>query len=318
MTGEAKKILVSGIKPTGRLHIGNYFGAIKQYLEMQDSFESYIFIADFHALTTLQDPRQLAQNTLDIALDYIALGLDPKSVTIFKQSDVPQVAELAWIFNCITTLPYLERAHAFKDAKAKGQEINVGTFDYPMLMAADIVIYGANTVPVGQDQKQHIEFTRDTVEKFNRIFGETFTMPEGLILKEVETIAGTDGRKMSKSYGNTISLFASDEEIEKAVMGIVTDSGKDIPENVYAIHKLFRPEAELKEIYETNKGQYKILKEKLIEDVKSFIAPLREKREKLAGDTGAVKEILKAGGKRAREIAESKMEEVRTKVGLKI
>ncbi len=314
----SKKILLSGVKPTGRPHIGNYFGAMKQFVELQDQYESYIFIADLHALTTVQNRVELEELTAGVLLDYMAIGLDPKNVTIFKQSDVPQVAELAWIFNCLTTVPYLERAHAYKDAIANKKEPNVGLFDYPILMAADILIQDADVVPVGQDQKQHVEIARDTAQKFNNAFGETFKLPDVLILDTVATVPGTDGRKMSKSYGNTIPLFASDEEIEKAVMGIVTDSGADIPENVYAIHALLRDKASLDALYAENKGQYKKLKELLIEDLKALITPMRERRQALEEDKQAVLEVLKAGGKATRERAEKKMEEVRKVVGLKL
>lgn len=314
----SKKILISGIQPTAKPHIGNYFGAMKQFVDLQSKYECYIFIADFHALTTVQSREMLEENTTGVLLDYLAIGLDPKAVTIFKQSDVPQVAELAWIFNCITTMPYLERAHAYKDSVSNGKEASVGLFDYPMLMAADILIQDSDVVPVGQDQKQHIEIARDTAEKFNRVFGESFKLPEPMILDQVGVIPGIDGRKMSKSYNNTIPLFASDEEIEKAVMSIVTDSGADIPENVYAIHKLIRDKESLDAMYAENKGQYKKLKEALVEDIKNFIRPLRERREELEKDKGAVLEILKNGGMVARERAEKKMEEVRKLVGLKL
>ncbi len=313
-----KKILLSGVKPTGRPHVGNYFGAMKQFVELQDQYESFFMIADLHAITTVQNRAEMEENTFGVLLDYMAIGLDPKRVTLFKQSDVSAHPELAWIFECITTMPYLMRAHAFKDSEAKNKEINVGVFNYPMLMATDILLYDAEAVPVGQDQKQHVEIARDTAEKFNRIFGEAFKLPEALILEDVATVPGTDGRKMSKSYGNTIPLFASDEEIEKAVMGIVTDSGADIPENVYAIHKLIRDKESLDAIYTENKGQYKKLKEALIEDMKNFIRPLRERREELEKDRDAVLQILKEGGIKARERAEAKMEEVRKLVGLKL
>ena len=314
----SKKILLSGVKPTGRPHVGNYFGAMKQFVELQSQYESYIFIADLHALTTVQNKQELEENTTGVLLDYMAIGLDPKSVTIYKQSDVPQVAELAWIFNCLTTVPYLERAHAYKDAVANKKEPNVGLFDYPMLMAADILIQDADVVPVGQDQKQHVEIARDTAEKFDRIFQKCFKLPEPLILDTVATVPGTDGRKMSKSYNNTIPLFASDEEIEKAVMGIVTDSGADVPENVYAIHALLRDRVSLDALYAENKGQYKKLKELLIEDLKAMITPMRERRQALEEDKSAVLEVLKAGGLVAHERAEKKMEEVRKAVGLKL
>ena len=240
-----KKRLLSGIKPSGILHIGNYFGAVKQFVDLQDTHESFIFIADFHAITTVQNKEELSKNILNITMDYLACGLDPKKVCLFKQSDLPEVTELTWYFNCITTVPYLERATAYKDAKAKSKEANVGLFDYPILMAADILIQDADMVPVGSDQKQHVEYARDTAQKFNNAFGETFKLPEPLILKEVAVVPGIDGRKMSKSYGNTIPLFGTDEQIRKAIMSIVTDSkSPDEPKNpeecnIFAIHKLF-------------------------------------------------------------------------------
>ncbi len=338
-----KKILVSGVKPTGRPHIGNYFGAMKQMVDMQDEYGCSIFIADLHALTSvasgnlanssgddsaLNVATNLAQNTLDLAIDYLAIGLDPKKVTLYKQSDTPQVAELAWIFNCITTMPYLSRAHAFKDAQAKEKETTVGVFDYPILMSADILLPGADIVPVGMDQKQHIEIARDTAEKFNRIFGETFAMPEPLITKDVAVVPGTDGQKMSKSYGNTIGLFASDEEVLKAVMKIPTDS-KGVDEsknpdecNVFALHKLFSNNGtdadflDLKARYEKGGIGYKESKEILAHKISAFIAPLRAEREKIASDPEYVIDLLTAGGKKAHMKAEKKMEEVRKKVGL--
>ena len=240
-----KKRLLSGIKPSGIIHIGNYFGAVKQFVDLQDSHESFVFIADFHAITTVQNKDELSKNILNITMDYLACGLDPKKVCLFKQSDLPEVTELTWYFNCITTMPYLERATAYKDAKAKSKEANVGLFDYPMLMAADILIQDADIVPVGSDQKQHVEYARDTAQKFNNIFGETFKLPEPLILKEVAIVPGIGGRKMSKSYGNTIPLFGNDDQIRKAVMSIVTDSkSPEEPKNpeecnIFAIHKLF-------------------------------------------------------------------------------
>ncbi len=311
-----RKILVSGVKPTGRPHIGNYFGAMKRFVEMQDSYESLIFIADLHAVTTLQNKEEMESNTFGVILDYLAIGLNPKTTILYKQSDVPQVTELAWIFNCLTTMPYLMRAHAFKDAEAKNKEINVGVFDYPLLMSADILIQDADVVPVGQDQKQHVEIARDTAQKFNNVFGDTFKLPEPLILED--TVLGTDGRKMSKSYDNTIGLFASDAEIEKSVMGIVTDSSGERPENVYALHALLKDKESLDKLYEEKKGKYKDLKEALIEDLKSFIAPLREKREELEKDKEAVLKVLREGGEKARARAEKKMEEVREKIGLTI
>jgi len=322
-----KKILVSGVKPTGRPHVGNYFGAMKRFVDLQGEYESYIFIPDYHALTSVQKREEMEENTAGVLLDFMAIGLDPKNVTLYKQSDVPQVTELNWIFNCLTSMPYLMRAHAFKDAEAKNKDINVGVFDYPILMAADILIQDGDVVPVGQDQKQHVEFARDIAEKFNRTFGETFRLPEALIDERVATVPGTDGRKMSKSYGNTIPLFGSDEEIEKAVMSIVTDSkSPEEPkepetDNIFAIHKLFTegPEfAELSDRYTAGKIGYKESKEILIKNIIKTIAPMRDKRQALSEDKNAVLEVLKEGGKVARERAEAKMEKIRELVGLKL
>lgn len=327
MNKESKKILLSGVKPTGRVHIGNYFGAMKQFVDLQDKYDCHIFIADYHAMTTVQSGKELSQAIIDVALDYLAIGLDPKKVTLFKQSDIPQVTELTWIFNCLTTVPYLMRAHAFKDAEAKNKEVSVGLFDYPILMASDILIQDSDIVPVGQDQRQHIEYARDIAQKFNNAYGETFKLPEPFILSEVETIVGTDGKKMSKSYGNIIPLFATDEEIKKAVMSIPTDS-KGVAEpknpdesNIYAIHKLFLNDdgrKVLREKYEKGGMGYKEAKELLIKDMSDFIKPMREKREMLAKDMETVLDILKEGGKRASIRVEKKMADVRKKVGVDV
>ena len=313
---EEKKIILSGVQPTGKPHIGNYFGAMRQFVELEKKYQCFFMIADYHALNFIQKSSELSENIIGVALDYLAIGLDPKKSVIFKQSDVPEHTELAWIFDTITTVPYLERAHAYKDAIAKGREVSVGTFNYPMLMASDILLYDTDLVPVGQDQKQHIEITRDTAEKFNKVFGETFTLPEPFIMKEVAVVPGTDGRKMSKSYGNTIPLFVKDEEIEKSVMGIVTDSSAGVPKNVYEIHKLFRSESELAPLYQNKAGKYKELKELLIDDIKNFIGPLRKRRETLASDRTAIIKILKEGAERARSVASAKMATVRRKIGV--
>jgi tryptophanyl-tRNA synthetase len=323
-----KKILLSGVKPTGRVHIGNYFGAMKQFVELQNEYESYVFIADYHAMTTVQNKENLSKGIIDVALDYLAIGLDPKKVILFKQSDLPQVHELNWIFNCLTTMPYLMRAHAYKDAEAKNKEINVGVFDYPLLMAADILIQDADVVPVGQDQKQHVEYARDTAQKFNNVFStDIFKLPEPLILENVETVLGTDGRKMSKSYGNVIPLFATYEEIKKAVMSIPTDSkgvneSKDPETNhIFNIHKMFLNKAEKEALalrYINGGLGYKEAKESLIEALDTFIKPLRERREMLAKDLDSVFDILKEGGKRASLRAEKKMEKVREAIGVAV
>jgi tryptophanyl-tRNA synthetase len=312
----SKKILFSGVKPTGRPHIANYFGAMKQFVDLQDGHDSYVCVVDYHALTTLQNGKELSENIIEMAIDFLAIGIDPNRTTLFKQSDVIEHTELAWIFNCITTMPYLERAHAYKDAMAKGKEVSVGTFDYPLLMSADILLYDANVVPVGQDQKQHVEYARDTAEKFNRIFGSAFKLPEPLILESVKTIPGIDGQKMSKSYGNTIPLSAEDSELKTLVMSIVTDSSGEIPKNVYAIHELFRDKKSLDALYEEKKGKYKDLKEALLADMIAFIAPLREKRKEFAKDRNAVLKILKEGGEKAKAKASEKMKLVRKLVGV--
>lgn len=336
----SKKILLSGVKPTGSAHIGNYFGAMKQFVDLQNSgdYQCYFMIADYHGLNLIQDKDEMRRLTYELALDYLAIDLDPKTSIIFKQSDVSAHTELAWIFDTITTIPYLARAHAFKAAIEKFTDttpaqrnlaskleqltdVNVGTFNYPVLMAADILLYNTDVVPVGQDQKQHVEYARDIALKFNHIFkAEVFKLPEDLIMKEVAVVPGTDGRKMSKSYGNTISLFASREEITKAVMSIVTDSNGPeaggIPTNVYNIHRLFKTETELQLLYETNKGRYKALKEALIEDIDAFVAPIRERRAKLAKDPENVHFILKNGAEMARKEAEIKLQEAKMAIGV--
>ena len=310
------KILVSGVQPSGQQHIGHYFGALKQFVDLQDQYETRIFIANLHALTTLQNPEELKKISREMVLDFLAIGLDPKKVTLYYQSDVPHVTELAWIFSCLTTMPELMRAHVFKDKEAKNADINVGTFNYPLLMAADILVHDADVVPVGKDQKQHIEIAREVARDFNNIYGETFKEPKELVLEAVETVPGTDGQKMSKSYGNTIPLFAEDAEIEKAVMGIVTDSSGEYPENVFKIHQLFRTNDELDKIYGEFKGQYKKLKELLAEDIKNFIRPMRERRAEWAGKMDEVDNIVAEGGKKMRKVVHDKMIEVRNKVGL--
>jgi len=335
------RTIFSGVKPTGRPHIGNFFGAMRQFVALQnekkdgaDHGTNYFCIVDYHALNLIQDAKEMRELSLDVAIDFLAIGLDPKQSVIFKQSDVLEHTELAWIFDTITTVPYLKRAHAYKDALAKGGEesISVGLFNYPMLMAADILLYDTDIVPVGQDQKQHIEFARDTAEKFNRIFGSStsfdkaqdkslttgniFKLPEAYIIKEVETVPGIDGRKMSKSYNNTIPLFASDEEIEKAVMSIVTDSSGEKPENVFAIHKLFRPTTDLDKIYEENKGKYKVLKEILIDDLKNFIGPMRKRRVEIVKDLNFVNKVLEEGKEKAHAVANKKMIQVKKAIGV--
>jgi tryptophanyl-tRNA synthetase len=310
--------LLSGIKPTGELHIGNYFGAMKQQVELfqKGAYDCFIMVADYHALTSVQDPQKMQQHTFELAAAYMAVGLDPEKLTLFKQSSVSAHTELAWILETLTTMPYLMRAHAFKDAEAKSKEINVGTFNYPMLMAADILLYDAAIVPVGADQKQHIEYARDAAEKFNRVYGETFVLPEAHILETVATVPGIDGQKMSKSYGNVIPLFADRATLTDRVMSIVTDSSGGRPENVYAIHRLLKGEEELKTLYAEYEGKYKALKDALVEDLDSFIAPMRSRYQELMQAPEMVAEALARGGEAARTVTEEKMERVRAAVGV--
>ena len=323
MTDTQKKLL-SGIQPTGRPHIGNYFGLMRRFDDYPEH-QRLAMVVDYHALTTIRDGDMLRQNTLDVVIDYLALGIDPEQIILFKQSDVPELTELTWIFNCLITTAYLERAHAFKDKVTKGIESSVGLFDYPVLMACDILMFDTNIVPVGKDQQQHVEMARDIAQKFNNAYGETFVLPEAHINEDVAVVPGIDGQKMSKSYGNTIPLFATDAELKKAIMSIETDSKapeepKSVEGNtIFELYTLFANETEVGEM---KKGfaegglGYGDAKKELLRVVSEFIAPLREKREAIAADPEAVKKIIENGGERARAIAKAKMMEVRQKVGL--
>jgi len=319
------KTLVSGVQASGKLHIGNYFGAMRQFTEFQDTHKSFVFIANYHALTTIHDKDTLKKNTIDAAIDHLAVGINPEKVIFFKQTEIPELHELTWIFNCLITVPFLSRANSYKDKIAKGIEASVGLFDYPVLMASDILLPGADIVPVGQDQKQHVEYARDIAEKFNNIFGETFTLPEAYIPKTVAIVPGTDGQKMSKSYGNTIPLFGTDEEVQKAIMGIVTDSKspeeKKNPEEdtIFSLHKLLTPESKLIEIkkgYEDGGLSYAESKKLLLESFHLMFDDMRKRRNELARNPTSVEEILADGGKKAREHAQERMAIIRERVGL--
>lgn len=320
------KVLLAGVKPTGQLHLGNYFGSMEPALmQAKEADVSYLFIADLHAITSTQEGAQLKRNTLNIAAGYLAAGLDPSKTILFKQSDIKEHTELAWIFDCITTMPYLMRAHAYKDAEAKNAEINVGVFNYPILMAADILLYDTNIVPVGQDQKQHVEYARDTAQKFNRIYGEAFTLPEAHITEGVGIVPGIDGRKMSKSYNNVIPLYESSDIVKQRIMSIVTDS-KEAHEpkdpntcNVFALHKLFASGDELAKLekqYREGTISYKESKELLVEHTERLIGPMREKYLDYVNNEEKLLEIIKDGGERARVQAEKKMKMVREFVGI--
>lgn len=310
----SKPRLLTGLQSSGDLHIGNYFGALKPFKDTYENYESFLMVADYHALTSLKDPAKLRENIKNAVRDYLAIGVDPKKAVIFKQSDVSAHTELAWIFDCLVTVPFLELGHAYKDKVAKGLEANAGLFTYPMLMAADILLYDAVAVPVGEDQRQHIEYAREAAAKFNNAYGTLFTEPKELILKGVGVVPGTDGAKMSKSYGNTIPLFGTKDEIAKAVMSIVTDSSGERPANVYAIHTLFKSEEELAPVYEAHKGKYKDLKEALIEDIDAVLSPMRETRAQITD--ADVAEVLRDGAERAHVVADAKIKAVRSAVGV--
>ena len=313
------------MEPSGTPHIGNYFGAMKQFVDLQNEFDMHIFIADYHAMNSVHEKKKLSDSIDNLILDYLAIGLDPEKVILYRQSAIPEVTELTWMFNCLVTVPWLERAHAFKDKSANGLEPNVGLFDYPVLMAADILLPGGEIIPVGRDQVQHIEMTREIARKFNNTYGETFVEPQEYVMNEVAVVPGTDGQKMSKSYGNTIPLFGTDAEIKKAIMGIVTDSKtpdqvKDPEEcNVFAIHKLITPEPQLSEIREGYlKGGlgYGDAKKMLLENYINFITPMREKRKFYEDNPGIVRQILDEGKTKIRAVVAPKMKEIREKVGL--
>jgi len=313
---QSKKRLLTGLQASGTLHIGNYFGALKPFLDTYPSYESFLMVADYHALTSLREPEVLRANIINVVKDYLAVGVDPKVVTLFQQSDISEHTELAWTLNCLVTVPFLMQAHSYKDKIAKGLEPNAGLFTYPMLMAADILLYDTDVVPVGEDQRQHLEYAREAASKFNNTFGDTLKEPKELILKGVGVVPGTDGAKMSKSYKNTIPLFGTKDEITKAVMSIVTDSSGDVPVNVHAIHTLFRDGASLDTLYEEHKGKYKALKEALIEDIESFVGPMREKRNSISDDE--VRAVLEDGAERARAVASTKLREIKKKIGISI
>ncbi len=323
-----KKRVLSGVKPTGKAHLGNYLGAMRNHVTMQNEYDSFIFIADLHSLTTVKDPKILRELILDLALDYLALGLNPDKTVFFRQSDVHEHAELTWILNCITPMSMLELAHAYKDAAAKGtKEINTGLFDYPVLMAVDILIYKPDIVPVGKDQKQHVEIARDIAGKFNRLYGDVFKLPEPYIPKEVAVVIGTDGQKMSKSYGNIIEIFAPEKQLKKQIMGVVTDSTpleepKDpLKDNVYKLYSYFASEDEknsLAEKYRAGGFGYGDAKKLLLEIVLEHFKPFREKREELKNNMDYIHEVLRKGAERARMTASAVKQEVFNAVGLNI
>ncbi|WP_068267566.1 tryptophan--tRNA ligase [Caviibacter abscessus] len=316
---------LSGIQPSGMLHIGNYFGALKQFVDLQDKYEGLYFLADYHALTSNPSSESLREKTLNAIIDYLALGLDPKKSTIFLQSDVPVHTELMWILSNCTPISLLERGHAYKDKIAKGLKPNTGLFTYPILMAADILLYDTDVVPVGKDQKQHVEFARDIAIKFNELYEkEIFKLPNDLILDNVSIVPGTDGEKMSKSYGNMINMFLPEKELKKQVMSIVTDSAaleepKNPENNITKIYKLFASESDvaiMKEKFLNGGYGYGHAKKELFDSIMDYFSAAREKRNKLLNNLDYINDILKDGAIKANSIAQEKMKIVREVVGL--
>ncbi len=319
------KRILSGVQPSGKLHLGNYFGAVKQHIALQDEAEVFYFIADYHALTTIQDPKSLSEHTRDVALDYLALGLDPDKATFFRQSDVPEVNELAFILATVTNMGLLERAVSYKDKVDRGIEASVGLFYYPVLMAADILIYRSHVVPVGRDQVQHIEMTQDMAGRFNRTYGEIFPIPT-YRLDVGAKVPGTDGQKMSKSYGNTIEIFAEGKPLQKTVSNIKTDStplGSPLnPDtcNVFTLYSLFATpdeKAQLAELYRSGSIGYGEAKKRLLVKINEYFEQARQRRKQLAADANYVEDVLRRGAQKARTEAQETMELVRQAVGMR-
>ena len=325
MATDQKPRVLSGIQPSGSLHIGNYFGMMQQMINWQERSELFCFIVNLHALTTVFEAGTLAKNTLNAVTDFLALGLNPDKCTFWVQGDVPQHTELTWILTNMTSMGLLERCHAYKEKIARGLTPNHGLFAYPVLMAADIVLYQAHLVPVGRDQKQHVEVARDIAGSFNHVYGDTFVLPEALIDDDMATIPGLDGQKMSKSYKNTIDIFIEKDELKKRVMSIVTDTRgvnevKD-PDNcnLFALYKLFaagEQAAVMRDRYLTPGLKYVDAKKELIEMIWNYFAPHREKRAELVKDPDTIHDIMKAGAAKARGVAEETMRDVRRRVGL--
>ena len=323
------KRILSGIKPTGAPHLGNYFGMMRPCIALQEQGEAFYFIADYHALTTVRDAADLRAHTRGVALDFLACGLDPARAVLFRQSDVPEHTELAWILSCVTPMPMLENCHAYKDHVAKERTPNHGLFAYPVLMAADILLYDSNVVPVGRDQKQHVEVTRDLAAVMNRHYGKDaplFAVPEASILPNVATVIGLDGQKMSKSYNNTIPLFDDEKSLRKKIMSIVTDSTPvEAPKDptgstILALYRLFASDADVAKLegdFRAGGAGYGDFKKRLFEALWEFFRPMREKRVALAADPSHVETVLRDGAQRARAVAVRTMERVRAAIGLR-
>jgi tryptophanyl-tRNA synthetase len=317
--------ILSGIQSSGVLHIGNYLGMMRPAIALQAEGDAFYFIADYHALTSLKDPATLRENGRRVAIDFLACGLDPERAALFRQSDVPQVTELAWILSTVAPMGLLERAHSYKDKIARGLSASAGLFTYPVLMAADILIYDSDIVPVGRDQKQHIEITRDLAVKMNETFGEVFKLPEPRIQADTETVPGVDGQKMSKSYGNTIDIFGDEKQMRKQVMSIVTDSSpveapKDpVHSTIFQLYSLFAAEKEtaaMREAFRRGGTGYGDFKKQLFAKVWDYFEPMRKRRAEILADPSYVDGVLTSGAQRANEAADKVMARVRKAVGL--
>ncbi|MFN9236224.1 MAG: tryptophan--tRNA ligase [Planctomyces sp.] len=317
--------VLSGIQPTGRFHWGNYFGAIRQYIALQGQEQSFFFIADFHALTTIRDRDLLRQNIRDAAMDLLALGLNPDRACLFRQSDVPEVTELTWLLMTITQMHLLEKCHAYKDKKAKGLAADAGLFTYPVLMAADILAYDSTHVPVGADQIQHVEVARDLAQRFNSLYGDCLQLPEAMVLPESAKVPGLDGEKMSKSYGNTIDIFETPKKMRKKIMSITTDStAVESPKNadtctVFELYRLFADEqrqAALRQRYEAGGMGYGEAKEQLFQAAMEMFGPAFERRAALEANPDQLEDILRQGAAKARARAQEVLARVREACGL--
>ena len=317
--------VLSGIQPSGKAHLGNYFAMMRPAVESQVDGETFLFIADLHALTVTPPPEALRERTLDVAIDFLACGLNPEKTVFFRHSDIAEVVELTWILGCLTPMGLLERCHSYKDKIANGLKPNHGLFSYPVLMAADILLFKADTIPVGKDQKQHVEVTRDIAQRFNNTYGEILVLPEPKIREDVAVVPGTDGRKMSKSYGNTIELFEPPKSMEKKVMRMVTDSkALEEPKDpdacpVFALYKLVASEQDtgaMAEKYRAGGYGYGHAKKELANALVEYIEPMRKRRDELAANPEEVERILREGAGKARAVAKETMREVRAAVGL--
>ena len=317
--------ILSGIQPSGRLHVGNFFGMMEPSIRLQEEGEAFYFIADYHSLTTVQDPKALKENVSNVAIDFLACGLDPNKAVFFKQSDVPEVTELSWLLSTVTPMGFLNRCHSYKDKTERGLEATHGLFAYPVLMAADILIYDSNVVPVGDDQKQHLEVTRDIATKFNNLYGDVFVIPEPKIRKDKARVPGLDGQKMSKSYGNILEIFGAEKTTRKKIMSIMTDStpvedSKDPSDSI--ILDLFGLVAsdqqleEMKDNFLQGGVGYGDFKKRLFEAFWEYFEPMRARRKELCEDPQYIENILKEGATRAREVASATLKRARHSCGI--